>query len=90
MARVTEPYDIGGAHARRVGLSLGGAGWPEDDRAVDQVLNMADAALYAAKRAARAASSFIVSPCWDERLYSPPLVTLRKDGFCRKKGAAPG
>ena len=51
-ARVTEPYHINGA-VFGVGLSLGGAGWPEDDRAVDQVLNKADAALYAAKRAGK-------------------------------------
>ena len=51
-ARVTEPYDIDG-RAVTVGLSLGGAGWPEDDRALDLVLNKADAALYAAKRAGK-------------------------------------
>ena len=52
MARVTEPYLLDGDTVR-VGLSLGGAGWPEDDRAVDLVLNKADAALYAAKRAGK-------------------------------------
>ena len=36
-----------------IGLSLGGAGWPEDDRQLDLVLNKADAALYAAKRAGK-------------------------------------
>ena len=51
-ARVTEPYYIDGA-AVRIGLSLGGAGWPEDDSALDLVLNKADAALYAAKRAGK-------------------------------------
>ncbi len=51
-ARVTEPYNIDGDTVM-VGLSLGGAGWPEDDRAVDLVLNKADAALYAAKRAGK-------------------------------------
>ncbi len=48
-SRVTEPYSIGG-EAVVIGLSLGGAGWPEDDRQLDLVLNKADAALYDAKR----------------------------------------
>ena len=47
--RVTEPYEIGSEFIA-VGMSLGGAGWPEDDRQLDLVLNKADAALYAAKR----------------------------------------
>ncbi len=51
-SRVTEPYELDGEMVA-LGLSLGGAGWPEDDRAVDQVLNKADAALYAAKRAGK-------------------------------------
>ncbi len=50
--RVTEPYVIDGQTVT-VGLSLGGAGWPEDDRQVDLVLNKADAALYGAKRAGK-------------------------------------
>jgi diguanylate cyclase (GGDEF)-like protein len=49
LERVTESYAIDGI-PMRVGLSLGGAGWPEDDRQLDLVLNKADAALYAAKR----------------------------------------
>jgi len=48
-ARVTEAYVLDGI-PMRIGLSLGGAGWPEDDRHLDLVLNKADAALYAAKR----------------------------------------
>ena len=48
-ARVTEPYELG-SELIGVGMSLGGAGWPEDDRQLDMVLNKADAALYAAKR----------------------------------------
>ncbi len=51
-SRVTEPYEIGG-ETIVIGLSLGGAGWPEDDRQLDLVLNKADAALYAAKRAGK-------------------------------------
>ncbi len=51
-SRVTEPYVIGG-ETIAIGLSLGGAGWPEDDRQLDLVLNKADAALYAAKRAGK-------------------------------------
>ena len=51
-AKVTEPYHIGG-EAVRIGLSLGGAGWPEENRALDLVLNKADTALYAAKRAGK-------------------------------------
>ena len=51
-SRVTEPYAIEGQPVT-IGLSLGGAGWPEDDRRLDAVLNKADAALYAAKRAGK-------------------------------------
>ena len=51
-SRVTEPYHIKGEDIV-IGLSLGGAGWPEDDRQLDLVLNKADAALYAAKRAGK-------------------------------------
>ena len=50
--QVTEPYVIAGETVM-IGLSLGGAGWPEDDRQVDTVLNKADVALYAAKRAGK-------------------------------------
>ena len=48
-SRVTDPYVLD-RESVVVGLSLGGAGWPEDDRHLDSVLNKADAALYAAKR----------------------------------------
>ena len=51
-ARVSEPYRIEGAIVR-VGLSLGGAGWPDDDGDIGNVLAKADAALYAAKRAGK-------------------------------------
>ena len=50
--RVTEPYTIDGETVT-IGLSLGAAGWPEDDKQVDLVLNKADAALNAAKRAGK-------------------------------------
>jgi diguanylate cyclase (GGDEF)-like protein len=52
LTRVTEPYMIDG-ETITIGLSLGGAGWPEDDRQVDLALNKADAALYTAKRAGK-------------------------------------
>ncbi len=48
-SRVTEPYDIAG-DISVIGLSLGGAGWPEDDRNLELVLHKADTALYEAKR----------------------------------------
>ena len=51
-SRVTEPYDIAG-DTIVIGLSLGGAGWPEDDRQLELVLHKADAALYEAKRAGK-------------------------------------
>ena len=51
-SRVTEPYDIAG-ETIVIGLSLGGAGWPEDDRQLELVLHKADAALYEAKRAGK-------------------------------------
>ena len=59
--QVTEPYVIDGQTVS-VGLSLGGAGWPEDDRQVDLVLNKADAALYAAKRAGKGRIMFHREP----------------------------
>ncbi len=52
LSLVTEPYLIDG-ETITIGLSLGGAGWPEDDRQVDLALNKADAALYTAKRAGK-------------------------------------
>ena len=51
-ARVTEPFTIEDEPVK-IGLCLGGASWPEDDRALDLVINKADAALYAAKRAGK-------------------------------------
>ena len=51
-AKVTEPYRIGDTLVT-IGFSLGGAGWPEDDPSIDAVLQMADGALYAAKRAGK-------------------------------------
>jgi diguanylate cyclase (GGDEF)-like protein len=51
-AKVTEPYRIGDTLVT-IGFSLGGAGWPEDDHSIDIVLQMADGALYAAKRAGK-------------------------------------
>ncbi len=51
-AKVTEPYRIGNTLVT-IGFSLGGAGWPEDDQSIDLVLQMADGALYAAKRAGK-------------------------------------
>ena len=46
-------YDVGGGQQARVGISLGGALWPEDDVRVERVMSKADAALYAAKRAGK-------------------------------------
>ncbi len=60
-SRVTEPYEIGG-QSIVIGLSLGGAGWPEDDQQLDLVLNKADAALYAAKRAGKGRIVFHKEP----------------------------
>lgn len=50
--RLTEPYRISDTLVT-IGFSLGGAGWPEDDPSIDMVLQMADSALYAAKRAGK-------------------------------------
>ena len=60
-SRATEPYVIDG-ETITVGMSLGGAGWPEDDCQVDFVLNKADAALYAAKRAGKGRIVFHLEP----------------------------
>ena len=60
-ARVTEPYVIGNDTVT-IGLSLGGASWPEDDPALDVVLSKADAALYAAKRAGKGCIVFHREP----------------------------
>jgi diguanylate cyclase (GGDEF)-like protein len=51
-AKVTEPYRVGDTLVT-IGFSLGGAGWPEDDPSIDMVMQMADSALYAAKRAGK-------------------------------------
>ncbi len=59
--RVTESYAFDSV-PMRIGLSLGGAGWPEDDRQFDLVLNKADAALYAAKRAGKGRIMFHREP----------------------------
>lgn len=50
--RLTEPYRIGDTLVT-IGFSLGGAGWPDDDASMDMVLQLADSALYAAKRAGK-------------------------------------
>lgn len=47
-----EPYRIDGETVT-IGLSLGAASWPEDDPELNGVLNKADTALYAAKRAGK-------------------------------------
>ena len=59
--RVTEQYLVDDI-VIDIGLSLGGAGWPEDDRQLDLVLNKADAALYAAKRAGKGRIVFYREP----------------------------
>jgi diguanylate cyclase (GGDEF)-like protein len=51
-AKVCDPYRIGDSLVS-IGFSLGGAVWPEDDETIDMVLQMADSALYAAKRAGK-------------------------------------
>ncbi|EGY25307.1 diguanylate cyclase domain protein [Desulfovibrio sp. A2] len=55
-ARVIEalnaPFDLEG-QAARVGCSVGGAVWPDDAEDVSAALHLADAALYAAKRAGK-------------------------------------
>lgn len=50
--QLTEPYRIGDTLVT-IGFSLGGAGWPDDNPAMDMVLQLADTALYAAKRAGK-------------------------------------
>ena len=60
-AKVTEPYRIGDTLVT-IGFSLGGAGWPEDDQSIDLVLQMADGALYAAKRAGKGRIMFHRDP----------------------------
>ena len=60
-SRVIEPYQIVNKTVT-VGFSLGGAGWPEDDRQLDGVLNKADSALYAAKRAGKGQVVFYREP----------------------------
>ena len=45
-------YEIGGCQVQ-LGLSLGGSFWPDDGAEIETVLEQADAALYAAKRAGK-------------------------------------
>lgn len=49
-----EPYDLGPDLRVPIGVSIGGAMWPGDGQAIDEVIGKADAALYAAKRAGKA------------------------------------
>ena len=46
---VAAPYAIDGV-VMRVGLSLGGAIWPDDDPDIGRVMSLADSAVYAAKK----------------------------------------
>ena len=46
------PYQLGD-HAVSIGISLGGAMWPQDDPVIDQVIAKAHAALLAAKQAGK-------------------------------------
>ena len=55
--RLTEPYDLD-AGPVRVGLSLGASRWPQDGAQIDQVMALADQALYAAKRAGKGRVGF--------------------------------
>ena len=71
LSRATEPYVIDGASVT-VGLSLGGAGWPEDDRQLDSVLSKADAALYSAKRAGKGRIVFHREPVLGRPLDDNP------------------
>ena len=50
--QLTQPYDLNGRMAR-IGLSLGAARWPQDGAEIDQVMVLADQALYAVKRAGK-------------------------------------
>jgi diguanylate cyclase (GGDEF)-like protein len=50
---VAGTYDVGNGSTARVGISLGGALWPEDDSKIERVMAKADAALYEAKRAGK-------------------------------------
>jgi diguanylate cyclase (GGDEF)-like protein len=60
-SKVSESYTING-EAIDVGVSIGGAAWPEDEGALDRVLAKADAALYAAKGAGRGQIMFHREP----------------------------
>jgi len=51
-ARVSAPYLLEG-RAAAVGMSLGIAAWPDDDASWPRAMALADAALYAAKRAGK-------------------------------------
>ncbi len=46
---VEAPFDLGGEHPARVGMTLGLAAWPRDGGDADSLLRQADAALYQLK-----------------------------------------
>lgn len=52
LEHVTTPYDLDGQQAD-IGITLGAALWPDQHPEIGQILQMADRALYAGKRAGR-------------------------------------
>ena len=53
LAAFDEPFEVGGTRIA-LGASLGRAVWPEDAAEVEALMRHADAAMYRAKRTARA------------------------------------
>ena len=73
---VCAPYEIDGK-PMQVGLSLGGARWPEDDPDITRVLALADAALYRAKRDGRGKIT----------LYQPVAATAQQGATATGRAA---
>jgi diguanylate cyclase (GGDEF)-like protein len=50
IARIAEPFDLGGSVALSIGVSIGSATFPHDGLSADALLRSADHAMYEAKR----------------------------------------
>jgi diguanylate cyclase (GGDEF)-like protein len=88
--KVAEPYRIGDTLVT-IGFSMGGAGWPEDDPLIDMVMQMADRALYAAKRAGKGRIAFHREPgVIVTQVVQPHLVSGSGPRVMTAGGAPPG
>ncbi|QLC74089.1 diguanylate cyclase [Pseudomonas sp. LPB0260] len=70
---LSAPLDLG-KHQASVSCSIGGAIWPQDHRAIEQALELADKALYRAKHAGKNCAEFHVPPSQEANASAPPAA----------------